>query len=76
MNTTPFRMLVDTLDGLVEQGVIGPDRRPLLELATWATVHGMADLILNGPLRRQPPEVKDAAIERALDLVIDGLAAR
>jgi AcrR family transcriptional regulator len=75
MNTTPFQMLVDTLDGLVEQGVIGPDRRPLLELAAWSTVHGVADLILNGPLRRQPPEVQRAVIERALDLVIDGLTA-
>jgi len=76
MNTTPFQMLVDTLDGLVDQGVIGPDRRPLLELAAWSTVHGVADLLLNGPLRRAPAEVKEAAIERALDLVIDGLAVR
>jgi AcrR family transcriptional regulator len=73
MKTTPFLMLVETLDGLVEQGVIGPDRRPLLELAAWSTVHGVADLVLNGPLRRQPPEVQRAAIERALDLVTDGL---
>jgi hypothetical protein len=69
-------MLVDTLDGLVDQGVIGPDRRPLLELAAWSTVHGVADLLLNGPLRRAPVEVKEATIERALDLVIDGLAVR
>lgn len=74
MNTTPFQMLVETLDDLVEQGVIGPDRRPLLELAAWSTVHGVADLVLNGPLGRQPEEVQRAAIERALDLVIDGLA--
>jgi AcrR family transcriptional regulator len=75
MNTTPFQMLVETLDGLVEKGVIGPDRRPLLELAAWSTVHGVADLLLNGPLRRAPVEVKEAAIKRALDLVIDGLTA-
>jgi AcrR family transcriptional regulator len=76
MNTRPFQMLVETLDSLVEHGVVGPDRRPLLELAAWATVHGMADLVLNGPLRRLPDEVQRAAIERALDLVTDGLSAR
>lgn len=74
MNTTPFQMLVETLDDLVEQGVIEPDRRPLLEVAAWSTVHGVADLVLNGPLGRQPEEIQRAAIERALDLVIDGLA--
>jgi AcrR family transcriptional regulator len=76
MNTRPFQMLVETLDDLVKEGVIGPDRRPLLELAAWSTVHGTADLLLNGPLSRMPEEVQRAAIERALDLVVDGLTAR
>ena len=73
LSTEPFQMLVKTLDSLVGYGVIGPDRRPLLEVAAWAIVHGVADLILNGPLRRQPPELQQAAIERALNLVVEAI---
>ena len=68
-------MLVETLDSLVGYGVIGPDRRPLLEIAAWAIVHGIADLILNGPLRRHPRELQQAAIERALNLVVEAIGA-
>jgi AcrR family transcriptional regulator len=75
LSTEPFQMLVETLDSLVGYGVLGPDRRPLLEVAAWAIVHGVADLILNGPLRRQPPELQQAAIERALNLVVEAIGA-
>jgi AcrR family transcriptional regulator len=76
LSTRPFQMLVETLDSLVGYGVIGPDRRPFLEVAAWSTVHGVADLILNGPLRREPPEVRQAAVERCLDLVVEAIDPR
>jgi AcrR family transcriptional regulator len=75
-NTRPFQMLIEALDSLVEHGFIAADRRPFLELAAWAAVHGVAELLLDGPMRRMPAEVQRAAIERVLDLVVDGIAAR
>nr|WP_277349719.1 TetR/AcrR family transcriptional regulator [Planosporangium thailandense] len=75
LGTRSFQMLVETLDTLVGCGWIPPDRRPYLELAAWSTVHGMADLLLDGPLRLCPPDQQEAAIQRALDMVADGIAA-
>jgi AcrR family transcriptional regulator len=74
-HTRPFKMLVDILDRLAETGVIAADRRPLLEIAAWAAVHGMAQLLLDGPVRRLPAEVQRAAVERALDMIADGIVA-
>jgi AcrR family transcriptional regulator len=71
--TRPYQMLVDTLDALTDAGYLAAAQRPLAEVAAWATVHGVAELVLNGPLRRLPPEAKQAAVDRALDLVVDGL---
>ncbi|WP_433044805.1 TetR/AcrR family transcriptional regulator [Dactylosporangium sp. CS-033363] len=76
METVPFRMVMSILDELVELGLIEPARRPFLGMAAWATVHGMADLLLDGPMRRMPPEDQAAAIDRALDMVVDGIMSR
>jgi AcrR family transcriptional regulator len=75
LGTRSFQMLVETLDTLVGCGWIPPDRRPYLELAAWSTVHGVAELLLDGPLRLLPPDQQEAAIQRTLDLVTDGIAA-
>ncbi|WP_432972581.1 TetR/AcrR family transcriptional regulator [Dactylosporangium sp. CA-233914] len=75
LQTAPFKMVIATLDDLVESGVLSPRRRPFLELAAWATVHGLAELILDGPMRHLSPEMQQAAVERGLDMVIDGITA-
>ncbi|WP_432825202.1 TetR/AcrR family transcriptional regulator [Dactylosporangium sp. CA-092794] len=75
METPPFRMLVDLLDRLAEAGVIAAGRRPFLEFAAWATVHGMAQLLLDGPMRDMPADLQQAAVARALDMVTDGIIA-
>lgn len=75
MRTRPFLMVVDTLDRLVASGAIRAERRQFLEVAAWATVHGMAELLLDGPMRRLPPDLQRAAVERALDMVADGITA-
>ena len=41
----------------------------------WSTVHGMAMLILDGPLRDRPRAEPDALGARLIDMVEDGLAA-
>jgi AcrR family transcriptional regulator len=68
-----FGILVGILDELVAVGFLAPERRPLAEVATWATVHGLAHLMLDGPLRDVPAEVKEEAVTRAELIMIRGL---
>jgi AcrR family transcriptional regulator len=72
--TRPFQILTETLDTLVRLGKIPPDRRPFAEMVAWATVHGLAVLLVDGPLARLLPEdAWGAVIDRAGDTVIEGL---
>ncbi|MGI5242700.1 TetR/AcrR family transcriptional regulator [Dactylosporangium sp. CA-139066] len=75
MQTPPFRMLVATLDGLVESGLIDGSRRPFLEFAAWSAVHGMAELLLDGPMSHLPADLQQAAVSRALDVINAGIMA-
>jgi AcrR family transcriptional regulator len=72
---TAFRMLGTILDGLVSSGVMPADDRPHAEYAAWSAVHGLAVLLLDGPLRHMEPADQDAAVERTLRLVVDGLTS-
>ncbi|KQZ85076.1 TetR family transcriptional regulator [Microbacterium sp. Root166] len=56
----PFRLLLDTLDAMVETGALSPERRPHAEWTCWSVVHGFADIAVHGPLQWQPPAVIDA----------------
>jgi AcrR family transcriptional regulator len=69
----PFGLLVDVLDQLVELGYLPPERRPMAEIAAWSMVHGLAMLLLDGPLRDAPPPVRDEAITRTLLVIGRGL---
>ncbi|MDJ1131091.1 TetR/AcrR family transcriptional regulator [Streptomyces iconiensis] len=71
-----FDLLIETLDSLVACGKMAPERRPGAELSAWAMVHGVATLILDGPLADLGPEQVRHVIERALTDVIEGLTAR
>jgi hypothetical protein len=48
----PFQLLGVALDRMVETGVLPPERRPGAEYLAWSAVHGLAMLVLEGPLRR------------------------
>ncbi|MGW5241130.1 TetR/AcrR family transcriptional regulator [Monashia sp. NPDC004114] len=63
---TPFQLLSDSLDDMVDVGVLPTGERPGAELLAWSAVHGMAMLALDGPLRGLP---KDAIAELAPRLV-------
>jgi hypothetical protein len=52
------------LDELVEAGVLDGRRRPGIEYPIWSTVHGLAVLTGQGPLRDLP----DAARSRIAEL--------
>jgi AcrR family transcriptional regulator len=70
----PFAMLCDALDGLVDVGYLAAEDRPLAEFAAWSAVHGLALLLIDGPLRPLPRRERDAIIDRALDVIDRGLS--
>ncbi|MDP9027215.1 MAG: TetR/AcrR family transcriptional regulator, partial [Actinomycetota bacterium] len=47
---TSFQLLADALDELVSVGSFPPERRPGAEFSAWSAVHGLAMLVLEGPL--------------------------
>jgi AcrR family transcriptional regulator len=69
----PFAMLNGVLDRLVEVGYLAPQDRPLAEMGAWATVHGLAFLLIEGPLRTLKRREREAVIERSLEMVHVGL---
>jgi len=71
--TNAFGILVGLLDELVAAGYLAPERRPMAEIAAWSTVHGLAHLMLDGPLRDVPDEAKAEAITRAGLIMVRGL---
>lgn len=69
----PFQLLSAALDGMVEAGVLPAIRRPGAEFLAWSSVHGLAMLIIDGPLRGMP-EMQIAAVgERLIAMVEKGL---
>lgn len=69
----PFKHLSQALDELVAAGALPPERRPGAEFLAWSTVHGMAFLLLDGPMRGLPAAQIDALSGRLLDMVERGL---
>lgn len=74
-SSRPYQLLAGVLDELVECGLLAPDRRPLAEIATWSAVHGLATLLLDGPLAWLTDQDRQRAVQRTLDVVIDGIAS-
>ncbi|MCX7175520.1 MAG: TetR/AcrR family transcriptional regulator [Proteobacteria bacterium] len=69
----PFQLLGAALDGLVDAGVLPPERRLGAEYLAWSAVHGFAMLVIDGPLRTlSPPQIR-AIGQRLLDMVEKGL---
>ncbi len=71
-----YAKLSAALDELAELGLIHPEVRPLAELFPWATVHGLATLLVDGPLGVLPEEFREAALRRTMDSILDGLTQR
>jgi AcrR family transcriptional regulator len=69
----PFQLLGAALDGMVEAGVLPPERRPDAEYLAWSAVHGLAMLVLDGPLRRLTRAQARGIGQRVLDMVEKGL---
>jgi AcrR family transcriptional regulator len=69
----PFGMLLESLDELVAVGYLSVERRPLAEVTAWAVVHGLS-MLLDGPLRDMPAEVREEAVVKAMLVLGHGLA--
>lgn len=73
---TPFQLLGDALDALVETGELNEAERFGADLFCWSTVHGYAVLATQGPLRDLPGDNVAAMAEFVMDLALRGLIAR
>ncbi|WP_424707012.1 TetR/AcrR family transcriptional regulator [Kitasatospora acidiphila] len=69
----PYTLLADCLDGLVAVGALPAERRPGAEYAAWSAVHGLSDLLVDGPLRELPPQEVAHAVEAVLTTAARGL---
>ena len=70
---TPFELLGDALDGLVAAGGLPEEHRRGADLLAWSAVHGLATLLLTGPLRHLDAGTVEALDRRLLDMVERGL---
>jgi Tetracyclin repressor-like, C-terminal domain len=69
----PFQLLGTALDELVQAGLLSIERRPGAEYLAWSAVHGLAMLVLEGPLRRLPRAQVRCIEQRLLTMVEEGL---
>ena len=70
---TAFQLLASALDGLVDAGVLPRDRRAGAEFLAWSAVHGLAMLLIQGPLRSLGEAKTRRTARRLLDMVERGL---
>jgi AcrR family transcriptional regulator len=69
----PFELLGAVLDRMVGAGVLPAERRSDAEYLAWSAVHGLATLVIDGPLRRSPGAQVEALGQRLLAMVEKGL---
>ncbi len=69
----PFELLGAALDRLVDAGVMPPERRPGAEFLAWSAVHGLAMLVIDGPLAGVIGPQMELVGQRLLDMVEKGL---
>ena len=69
----PYQLLAESLDGLVAAGLLDPAKRPLAPIAFWSAVHGLSTLLVDGPLTGLTEQERAGAIQRTLDILIDGI---
>jgi AcrR family transcriptional regulator len=73
MGLNPFQLLSLALDRMQESGLLSKKNRKDAEYLAWSTVHGLALLVLEGPLRQMPPAMVLALGERLVLMVERGL---
>jgi hypothetical protein len=71
----PYQILSVSLDELVAAGLLNPARRAVAPIAFWAAVHGLATLLVDGPLAAMTEQEQNLAIQRTLDILIEGIGS-
>ncbi|WP_433755390.1 TetR/AcrR family transcriptional regulator [Nocardia sp. CA-135398] len=71
-STNPYEILGRVLDQAQSAGLLHPERRPGAEIAAWSAVHGLACLLIDGPLSTDPAAI-EFAVGRVHDLIDRGL---
>jgi AcrR family transcriptional regulator len=74
LGLNPFQLLSLALDRMHQSGLMGSKDRKDAEYLAWSTVHGLALLVLDGPLRPLPPEAVMGLGERLVMMVERGLS--
>ena len=69
----PYQLLSAALDRMTDAGVLPPERRPGAEYLAWSAVHGLAMLVIEGPLRGFTGAQFQEIGQRLLDMVEKGL---
>lgn len=70
----PYQLLGEALDQMVAAGLMSADRRPGAEFLAWSAVHGLAMLVLDGPLGPVVGPQMQQVGQRLLDMVEHGLS--
>jgi hypothetical protein len=65
--------LNNTLDELVAVGALSVERRAGAEYAAWSGVHGIATLLVEGPLRGLPTAERAPIVSKVIEVIIAGL---
>jgi AcrR family transcriptional regulator len=72
-NFRAYQLLSEVIDQLAAAGLVDPARRPYAETAAWSGMHGLALLLLDGPLARLTGADRDVVIAGTADVLIAGL---
>jgi AcrR family transcriptional regulator len=70
---TPFLLLAAALDEMVAAGILPVERRDGAEFLAWSAVHGLAMLVIDGPLRGLDDAARAWAAQHLIDMVERGL---
>jgi len=73
--TNPFQLLGQELDRMVDAGLFPAAQRPGAEYLAWSAVHGLAMLLIDGPMRGHSREIAAMIAPRLLAMVEKGLTA-
>jgi AcrR family transcriptional regulator len=69
----PFQLLSLALDRMEATNVLSQERRAGSEYLAWSAVHGLAMLVIDGPLRMMDDRQIEMLIPRLLEMVEKGL---
>jgi AcrR family transcriptional regulator len=69
----PFQLLSLALDRMEAATVLSAERRAGAEYLAWSAVHGLAMLVIDGPLRMMDDRQIETLIPRLLEMVEKGL---